>query len=342
MPLNERVYTLENLLKNRQITSFSLMQERTGASRATIYRDIQFMRDRLRMPIVFDQARDGYRLEGETDAAVQTELPGLWFKADEIHALLTMQQLISGLDRGGLLGRHLEPLMARLKELLASTDHAASEVQKRIKVLGSQSRHLPTPCFTAVGSALLRRKRLLIRYRARYNDKPSEREISPQRLVHYRDNWYLDAWCHLRNELRCFATDAIEQFEILGKPAKNVSARELDAILGSGYGIFSGRKVQWAKLRFGPERARWVRTECWHPDQKSTHEPDGSYLLEIPYAHPQELVMDILRQGADVEVIAPDELRAHVATQARAIAGKYAQTSLLHQKTPCRHQNNTD
>lgn len=323
MPLNERVYTLENLLKNRKITPFALMQERTGASRATIYRDIQFMRDRLRMPIVFDHARDGYRLEEGDDPSVQTELPGLWFKEPEIHALLTMQQLIANLDRGGLLDKHIEPLMARLKELLASADNTAGEIQKRIKVLGSQSRTLHTPCFTTVGSALLRRKRLLIRYRARYNDQPSEREISPQRLVHYRDNWYLDAWCHLRNELRCFAVDAIEQVETLGSQAKNISVKELDTLLGSGYGIFSGRKVQWAKLRFGPERARWVRTECWHPKQKSTFEPDGSYLLEIPYANPRELIMDILRQGADVEVIAPDTLREQVAAQAWKIAEKY-------------------
>ncbi len=334
MPLNERIYTLENLLKNRKITSFSLMQERTGASRATLYRDIRFMRDRLRMPIVFDPVRDGYHLEeckSSSKMPTQTELPGLWFNETEIHALLTMQQLISGLDRGGLLDRHLKPLMARLKELLGSADHTAGEVQKRVKVLGAQSRHFPAPHFAAVGSALLRRQRLLIRYRARYNDEPSEREISPQRLVHYRDNWYLDAWCHLREGLRCFSVDAIEQTEILPRQAKNISTKELDEILGSGYGIFSGREVQWAKLRFGPERARWVRAECWHPEQKSRTGPDGSFFLEIPYAQPQELVMDILRHGADVEVIAPESLRMQIANQARAIAAKYAGSG---QKTP--------
>ncbi|MBZ0090975.1 MAG: HTH domain-containing protein, partial [Sulfuricellaceae bacterium] len=86
MPLNERIYKLEQLLKNRNVVSFTLMQERTEASRATLNRDIQFMRDRLRMPIVFDKDLGGYRLDGGSGKPVQTELPGLWFNDAEIHA----------------------------------------------------------------------------------------------------------------------------------------------------------------------------------------------------------------------------------------------------------------
>jgi predicted DNA-binding transcriptional regulator YafY len=325
MPLNERIYKLEQLLKNRAVVPFELMQERTEASRATLNRDIQFMRDRLRMPIVFDRELGGYRLDGGSSGKpVPTELPGLWFNDAEIHALLTMQQLISGLDRGGLLGPHLKPLMARLKELLGSADNSAAEVQKRVRVIGVQVRNLPLEHFAAVGSALLRRKRLHIGYRARYNDQPTEREVSPQRLVYYRDNWYLDGWCHLRNDIRSFAVDAIEHIEILESRARDVSDKELDEVLGAGYGIFSGREVKWAKLRFTPERARWVAAERWHSKQKEAFGLDGSYLLEVPFSHPQELMMDILRHGAEVEVVGPATLRKRVAEEAAAIAGRYS------------------
>jgi predicted DNA-binding transcriptional regulator YafY len=323
MPLNERIYTLEQLLKNRRVVPFSLMQERTEVSRATLNRDLQFMRDRLRMPIVFDRELGGYRLQGGSGKPVQTELPGLWFNDAEIHALLTMQQLIAGLDRGGLLGPHLKPLMARLRELLGSADNSAAEVARRVRVLGVQVRKLRLEHFAAVGSALLRRRRLHMRYRARYNDQPTEREVSPQRLVYYRDNWYLDGWCHLRNDIRSFAVDAIERVEILERRAKDVPEAELDEVLGAGYGIFSGRDVQWAKLRFTPERARWVATERWHSRQKGSFEPDGSYLLEVPFSQPQELMMDILRHGAEVEVLAPASLRNRVAEEAKAIAERY-------------------
>jgi predicted DNA-binding transcriptional regulator YafY len=94
-------------------------------------------------------------------------------------------------------------------------------------------------------------------------------------------------------------------------------------VLGAGYGIFSGRKLSWAKLRFTPERARWVAQEQWHPRQKARFDKDGSYLLEIPYSDSRELAMDILRQGAGVEVLAPAVLRKEVAAQLKAALDRY-------------------
>jgi len=133
-----------------------------------------------------------------------------------------------------------------------------------------------------------------------------------QRMVFYRDNWYLDAWCHLREEIRSFGVDAIRHAALLEKKAKDVAATCLDEVLGAGYGIFSGDKVQWAKLRFTPEAARWVATEQWHPHQRASFDERNHYLLELPYANPTELVMDILRHGSNVEVLAPESLRRAV------------------------------
>ena len=88
--------------------------------------------------------------------------------------------------------------------------------------------------------------------------------------MHYRENWYLDAWCHMRNGLRSFSMDCVRDAEMRPAKAIDVPEAELDAVLGSGYGIFSGREVTWAKLRFSPVAARWVAAESWHPKQRST------------------------------------------------------------------------
>jgi predicted DNA-binding transcriptional regulator YafY len=174
-----------------------------------------------------------------------------------------------------------------------------------------------------VAAALLKRSRVWIRHYSRKDDRETEREISPQRLVHYRDNWYLDAYCHLRQDLRSFAVDAIRHAAIQETPAKEVRDAELDEYLGSGYGIFAGRKVQWATLKFTPEAARWVSAQNWHPKQRSRLEKDGSYVLELPYAEDRELVMEILKFGADVEVLAPSGLRQRVADALKAAAQRY-------------------
>ena len=149
------------------------------------------------------------------------------------------------------------------------------------------------------------------------------REASPQRLVHYRDNWYLDAWCHLRDDVRSFSIDAIEHVSILDSAAKEVSARTIDQSVGEGYGIFGGTPMGWAKLQFTPERARWVSRERWHSKQRSETLADGSYVLEVPYSDERELLGDLLRFGADVEVLEPKELRAKIKRALHQAVGKY-------------------
>ena len=99
--------------------------------------------------------------------------------------------------------------------------------------------------------------------------------------------------------------------------------KQLDAHYTNSYGIFAGKPKHTAVLRFTPERARWVADEHWHPQQQSNILADGSYELRIPYSDSRELVMDILKHGADVEVIEPEELRREVMEHLRQAAEKY-------------------
>ncbi len=312
----ERIYQIDQILGARQSVTRQELLERLGVSWATLKRDLAYMRDRLNAPITFDRDLGGYRFERTAQRiGPQYELPGLWFSAEEIHALLTMQHLLSNLDTGGLLGPQIQPLLARLTGLLGTADNPVEEIQRRIRIQTVGAREFHLDHFQAVGSALLRRKRLVIRYHARGTNEVTEREVSPQRLNHYRDNWYLDAWCHLRDDIRAFAVDAIENAEILDKRAKDVADKRLDAVLGSGYGVFSGDQIAWALLRFTSERARWVASERWHRDQEGRFLDDGRYELRLPYADDRELIMDIMKYGSHCEVIEPASLRARVVAE---------------------------
>jgi predicted DNA-binding transcriptional regulator YafY len=211
-------------------------------------------------------------------------------------------------------------------------------VRKRVRVLRQSARKLPAQVFETVAAATLRRLRLRIRYAARGSGETTDRTVSPQRLVLYRDNWYLDAWCHLRDDLRKFSLDAIHAADMLEDKVKAIDLRTVERELGGGYGIFAGTDVQWAKLRFSPVRARWVAHERWHPDQRGEFQPDGNYVLELPFADPRELAMDILKYGADVEVLAPASLREHIADEVRRMVqvtgNRKQETEDRRQKTP--------
>lgn len=320
MTQSERFSVIERMLLSRRSVSFSDLQERLGVSRATLYRDLRDLKDRMGVPVMLDREKGSYRIDPNVE---RYELPGVWFSAAEIHALLSMQQLLATFDSGGLLAEHVDPLRQRLLGMLESASDSADDVTRRVRILSAAARHYVPEHFQHIAAALMERQRLSIKYVARSNGDTSQREISPQRLTHYRDNWYLDAWCHLRNELRSFAVDAIKTVKTIEATAQEISDAELDTALGAGYGIFSGAEVQWATLRFTPERSRWVAAEHWHPEQQGSFIDDGSYQLRLPYSNDPELIMDILKYGPDCEVVAPPSLRKKVVGLLKAAQGKY-------------------
>lgn len=129
MSQTARVYRIDQMLNDRGVVSFQTLMDALGVSRATLKRDLAYLRDRLNAPIIHAREAGGYRFDRVTKhVGGQYELPGLWFSAEEIHALLTMQHLLANLDTGGLLGPHIKPLLSRLTALIGVADNPAEEV----------------------------------------------------------------------------------------------------------------------------------------------------------------------------------------------------------------------
>jgi predicted DNA-binding transcriptional regulator YafY len=318
----DRIFELNRILQSaRYPVSRQRLEEALECSRATVKRLIEEMRLYLNAPIIYDRGLNGYRYdpnEGE-----MYELPGLWFNASELHALLAVQQLLEGVQPG-LLESHLKPLRRKISSLLERQQGAAGEsLSDRIRLIRATARP-SSPFFTLVAAGLAGRRRLRLVYYNRSNDSISERKVSPQRLTHYRDNWYLDAWCHLREGLRTFSLDAIREVGQLDELAQEVDEDELERHFTASYGIFSGQAKHMAVVRFTARAARWVASEEWHPKQQSRWLDDGRYELTLPYSNPSELLMDLLRYGPDVEVISPPELRQAITQRLRAALQSYA------------------
>jgi predicted DNA-binding transcriptional regulator YafY len=325
MDRTERFYKIDHMLQSRGRVKVGDFLDELGVSLATFKRDLEYMRSRLNAPIVWDRDENAYRFEeGRGGKGPKYELPGLWFTPTEAQALLTLEHLVESLEPA-LLGAHVKPLKARLAALLSAGDRSVDEVRKRIRVIPFGARRHQPKHFELIASAVIARQRLDLEYYNRMKDQATRRQVSPQRLVHYRNNWYLDGWCHLRDDLRSFSLDAIREVSVVPGKVRDVPDTQLDETLAASYGIFSGRKVQWATLRFTAERGRYVSLEEWHPKQRARWEKDGRYVLEVPYSSEKELVMDLLKFGPEVEVVAPESLRASVCSLAERTAQVYLQ-----------------
>ena len=334
-----RLYRVEALIRARGQVSFKELLAELEVSAATLKRDLEFLRSRMGAPIIYDATLRAYRFGSAVSKAgtasepnwrtapPRHELPGLWFDQTELHSLLTVQQLLLGLDEGGLLGRHLQPLLDRVQHLLAQGEgaDAARLISERVKIVGAQRRPVPSQFFERVSTALLTRRRLQLRYLTRGRGEVSEREVSPQRLVHYRSTWYLDAWCHRAQALRRFALDAVEAAQVLPDKARELPMHSVQAEMDAGYGIYAGGRQQWARLLFNRQAAQWASREQWHPEQQGQWRDDGAFELRLPYVDDNELVMDLLRQGAEVQVLEPPALVAALRQRLHAAAALYAE-----------------
>lgn len=302
----ERITALHRTLKAaRYPITVKRLQDELGCSRATVYRDLAFLRDALMAPVVGD-GEAGFRYDhGEGD---RFELPGLWLSSEELHALLAAQQLLARTG-GGVLSSALAPLQQRVEALLAEQAGGRHWPIERVRVIPHRTRKLDEHAFRVVASAVLERKQLSFDYRARSTDQATRRKVSPQRITHYRDNWYLDAWDHEREALRSFSVDRMSGARVVEEPARDIDEAELDQHLAGSYGIFSGEPKGWATIVFSPKAARWVADERWHSRQQGRMLADGRYELKLPYSAPRELLMDVLHYGSDAEIVEPASLR---------------------------------
>lgn len=324
MNQTERLYKIDRLLRGQRCVPVARFLEELGISIATFKRDLEYLRSHLNAPIEWDRACRGYRLTEAPQLGPRYELPGIWFNPSEIHALLTIEHLLKDIEPG-VLHPHFSMLQEKLAAMLDKPADCTQEISRRIFVRSRFKRPTSPKHFEAVVSAVLQRQQLRIQHHSRFSNEATERTLSPQRLIHYREIWYLVAWCHLREAVRTFALDSLQSAERLDATAIEIAGSELDAILDSGYGIWDGKETIWATLLFDPITARWAASENWHPDQRASTRPDGSYQLEIPYTQDDELLMDILGYGSGCVVLAPESLRAKVIAALKEAQDQYTQ-----------------
>ena len=316
MSQTERIHQIVHMLEtSRHPVPIGRFLDELEVSRATFKRDIEYLRDRLGAPIEWHRG-DGLKARGyllrqsAQGASDGFGIRGLWFNQSEIQALLMMHQLASSMEPG-LIPAQSQALLTRITHLLGTADDDPGDVLSYLRIMHSATRRRASAWFEVIAHATVKRRRLEIGYYTRSRDESTRRSVSPQRLLHYRENWYLLAWCHRADDLRLFAIDAIRHAELVNQVARRVSVKKLDAMTDGGFGIFGGKARRRARLRFSPTAARWIADEIWHPGQKKSW--DGDHLIiDVPYAQSRELAMEILRQGPDVEVLAPEDLRAEV------------------------------
>lgn len=326
-----RHLVIDRLLTEKGVVTFQELQNVLRVSSPTIKRDIRYMREELKAPITYSRSKGGYVYEtpghgGTESKRVFALRKKGWFSAQELYVLVKTIDLLEQLskDETSAIIKEIEPLRSRVTSLLGLNGVAPKELLGRVKVLDYSAVHEEPASFLTVGVAICEHKRLHIAYHNRTRKLDTYREISPLRLVHYRNHWYLDAYCHVSNDFRTFTVENIRRCVVLPRAAKRVSLRDVEAQLDQSYGIFRSGEPKVANLVFDDEATPYIRREVWHPNQKLVTMSGGAVRLTVPYTNPTELIGEIMKWGPHVEVEGPEELRREVQEHLQKTLGLYA------------------
>ena len=293
MKSSMRRLIIDRMLTEKELVSFDELSAVLKVSSPTIKRDLRYMREELDAPIRYSRSKNAYYYQRTKEPVVRPKR-GIKVRSRMAEPpRLTMQQWYS------------------------------SELMRRVRVMDNRIPFSEPPTFETVGAALCLKRRVRVCYYSLRTKETSFRELSPQRLVHYRNRWYVDAYCHETQKLKTFLIENIQSAEVLSATSKRMTLDEVSGELDAGYGLFHGRDLHVAKLHFDEAVAHYVLRETWHPKQRAETYDDGSLLLSVPYTNSTEIVGAILRWGSKVEVLEPASLREEVAREAERIAALY-------------------
>ena len=311
----ERYLWFHERLKKGRYPKIADLASKFEISRRQAAREIEFMRLFLGAPIEYSTARNGYFYSDDT-----FQFPGLWVSEEEIVSLVVARRLAAALPDRGLKGK----FDAFLKKIGGDMDLDLLRLEEKVSLKNVRYSRVEPAVFQAVLRALAQGRMLDIAYVSSNPPAAAQRRVDPLHLLVYMGNWHLIAWCHQRRAVRDFLLSRIKTAEVLTAPAADhVAAEEIREKIEKRYGIFFDGPERRVVLRFSGAGTRLVRDQVWFPAQKAEEFPDGSLLLEFPVADFREVLRDILRFGADVEVLKPPELRKLLAETIGRMAGIY-------------------
>jgi proteasome accessory factor C len=312
----DRIQQLHQLfISHKQPIKLRVLAEKLECTEKTVRRHIAALQDLVQAPIEYVEPFGWcYKVRpGE-----QFQLPGLWLTAEELQSMALLLHVLAKFG-SGLLNNELKAVEREVNKLLRSRKINPDTLIDRIRVLPLAHRNIPNEVFLKVGEAVLKAHQIRFRYRS-FENTLTVRTISPQSLLYYRDNWYLDGWCHEKCALRTFSLARIESilnYEAAPAPAYQVTVDERDEHFGDAYGIFTGESTKIAVLRFRSNIAREISIQQWHPQQEGNWE-GSTYVLRFPYGDDRELARDVMRYVPDVVVEGPPGLKAEIVSRLRS------------------------
>jgi len=297
-----------------QFPNASTLAAEIEVATKTIHRDIEFMRDRLNLPIEFDQHRNGYHYTEEVSA-----FPNIQITEGELFALVVAEKALQQYR-----GTNFEkPLLSAIRKMEQSLPDTISlnlaDIEQTISFRTRAEPILDLKIFDALAKAVSQRKQLELTYRKPGQRQSEQRTVDPYHLANINGEWFLFAYDHARKDIRTFVPARIQSVQATGKTFERMQKFSLEKRLRDSFGVHSGEGEYEVVIRFNARVADYIREKKWHESQQLRELKGGGVELRLKLSSLVEIERWILGWGGDAKVVAPGELAKAVRKMAMAI-----------------------
>jgi len=290
------------------------MAQELEVSTKSIRRDLEFMRDRLNLPIEFDHGRKGFRYTQEVDA-----FPTMQITEGELFALVVAEKALQQY-RGTPFEKPLLSALQKMQQSLPDTISLnLAEIDRTISFRTSAETILNLEIFDALRKAVAERKQLELLYRKPGQKSPEERVVDPYHLANVNGEWFLFAFDHSRKDIRKFVPARISEIKPTGKVFERAKSFSLQKELRDSFGVHSGEGEFEVVIQFNARAADYIREKKWHESQQLRELKNDGVELKLKLSSLVEIERWILSWGGDAIAIKPKQLVEAVKQSAKKI-----------------------
>lgn len=302
-PPLERMLRIHQALQAGKYPNASKLAREIEVSTKTIHRDIEFMRDRMNLPVEFAPSHNGYHYTGEVSA-----FPTMQITEGELFALVVAEKALQQY-RGTSFEKPLLSAIRKMEQALPDTISLNfAEVEQTISFRTRAEPILDLQIFDTLAKAVARRQQLELQYRKPGQKQPETRVIDPYHLANINGEWFLFAHDHARKDIRKFVPARIQALKPTGRTFERSSKFSLEDELRDSFGVHSGDGKFDVVLRFSPRAADYIREKKWHESQELRELKDGGVELKLKLSSLGEVERWVLSWGGEAAVEKPREL----------------------------------
>ena len=295
------------------------MADELEVSTKTIQRDLDFMRDRLGLPIEYDQLQFGFFYSEPV-----TAFPSIEVSEGEIVALFVAQKALAQYE-GTPFAKPLKTAFAKISDgLRDKVSFTWSDLESVIsfRTIGRSTADIEL--FDELSKAVLRAVEVEFEYKKVGDKRFEHRRVQPYHLGCIENLWYLFGADSARLQLRTFAITRMRSLRVTKRRFLRPANFSVSKYLQQSFGVYAGSAadIKNVRVRFDAFASQLVQERIWHESQRVKKLPLGRIELSMKLSSLEEVERWILSWGAHAEVVAPADLAERIKEVGRVLAAR--------------------